>query len=280
MPYYQLLRKTYKKNKIVYLISPPRSLSVALLRMMHARGDFEVFQEPSMRAYDLIHYPELTKEWFLHNAPSTFQEVKQQIYQAAEHTNVFVKEMSFGVRDFLIQDKEMMNNPNIRFIFLIRNPHHTVISFYKKCGSIPDRFSFLCGYQATYELLKAINEHSVYKPLIIYSEDLYEHTEETIKRMCDYLEIPFKPESLAWPDLGSEFTGHEEWHEIKIQEHFQHWHGEAIRSSGWSKPSNYEVDEFGQPTFCEITSIEHRNACKNAYEENKTYYDLMKRLPA
>jgi hypothetical protein len=263
-------------NKIVYLISPPRSLSVAFMRMMQARGDFAVFHEPSQKSYDLIHDQEFAQQSFVDNAPSTFSEVKQQIFETAAHRNVFVKEMSFAVRDFLIADKEIMQNPNVRFIFLVRNPHHSIISFYKKCASIPKNFSFLCGYQATYELFKAAQERGVRKPLIIYSEDLYENSENTAKLICNHLEIPFLPQSLSWQDLSSEFEGHQEWHETKFKEVTQHWHGEAIRSSGWGKPSSYHVDEHSQPTFEEITDSEHRLACQKAYEENKLYYDLMK----
>jgi sulfotransferase family protein len=269
----------HASNKIVYLISPPRSLSVAFLRMMEARGDFEVFQEPSQKAYCIIHYPDLLKKWFLVDVPSTFNEVKNKIFQAAEYRNVFVKEMSFGVRDFLIGDSEIITSPHVRFIFLLRNPHHTVISFYKKNGKIPQNFSFLCGYQATYDILQAVLAHAVYKPLIIYSEDLYERPQEIAQQICNYLEIPFIQESLSWQDLGADFSGHEEWHEAKYKENMQHWHGEAIRSSGWGKPSTYEVDDSNQPTFSEVTNPEHRNACKKAYEENKIFYDLIKSEP-
>jgi len=58
------------------MISPPRSLSVDFLRMMEARGDFAVFQEPSQKAYDLLYYPELAQKWFINNTPNTFSEVK------------------------------------------------------------------------------------------------------------------------------------------------------------------------------------------------------------
>lgn len=37
-------------HKIIYLISPPRSLSTLFLRMMHNRGDFLVMNEPAQYA--------------------------------------------------------------------------------------------------------------------------------------------------------------------------------------------------------------------------------------
>ena len=48
-------------HKIIYLISPPRSLSVALLRAMYERGDFQVISEPSHCVYCFKHYYEITK---------------------------------------------------------------------------------------------------------------------------------------------------------------------------------------------------------------------------
>ena len=71
------------ENKIVYLISPPRSLSVAFLRMMEARGDFTTMNEPSQWAYNVIENYEMAKPWFKNDAPQTFDEVKQIIFKKA-----------------------------------------------------------------------------------------------------------------------------------------------------------------------------------------------------
>lgn len=257
--------------KIIYLISPPRSMSVAFLRMMDARGDFTVLHEPTVRPYDNIHYPELTKDWWNTTAFNTFDEVEEHILQKSKNTNVFVKEMTFSSAEFL-QRTGMLKQPNVHTIFLLRNPHHVVISFYNKCNAIPNEYSRLIGYKETYELFKYALVHGSHKPIILRTEDLYTQPKKTVRAICKALDIAFKPESLHWQDLGPGFSGEHEWREIKRTDLFQYWHGDAIKSTGFSKPRSYNVDEQGNPTFEEIANQEHRNACIDAYEKNLSWY--------
>ncbi len=260
-----------KPHKIAYLFSPPRSLSVTFMRMMEAYG-FTVFQEPSLATHDAEQFP----EWFIPTAPKTYSAVKALIAKAAESNDVFVKEMAVSAKNFLAHEAEIVTDPNMFSIFLIRNPHHAIISLYKKYNGIGDLPAYECGYQATYELFIALQEKAKNKPLVIASEDLYEHPEETAKKICVHLKIPFKPSMLQWKDLGEDFTGHEQWHETKHKETTHHWHSDAIRSSGIKTPSTYEVDESGNPTFSEVAA-EHRQKVIAVYHENKRYYDLLKK---
>ena len=121
-----------------------------------------------------------------------------------------------------------------------------------------------------------MKQHARNKPLLIFSEDLYEHPEETAKKICEYLKIPFKESMLHWKDLGEDFSGKEQWYETKHKEFTHHWHGDAIKSSGINKPSTYEVDSQGNPTFSEVDVV-HRAAVIAAYQANKIYYDLIKK---
>ena len=269
-------------NKIVYLISPPRSLSTVFLRMMQQRGDFFIFNEPSQSAFVAHYNPKLISSLYKPNVPQSFLTVKEEIFKAAQHFNVFVKEMSFAIKNFLGQDIELMRHPDIYFIFLVRNPHHVIISFYNKQNTTAgfcvnyDLLSNLLSYQGLYELVHKIQQESVNKPLIMFAEDLYLNTETTIQVLCDHVGIDFKETSLVWDDLGNDFNGHEEWHENKLHSHTQHWHGDAIRSTGFKNPSSYEVDQEGIPTFSEIKDLDHRKICLAVYHENVPFYCLLK----
>lgn len=256
------------------MISPPRSLSVAFLRMMQARGDFVVMNEPSQWAYDKIYYKELCESWFKPDTCQTFDEVKTKIFKAAQNSYVFVKEMSFAVEEFLLNDDEMINNPNVHFVFLLRNPHHSVISFYKKSLSVPNGLSNLMGYRATYNIFEKIKNRIFTAPFIISTEDLYREPKKMVQALCDKLDIEFKEESLNWENLGNNFEG-QEWHETKYKELTHLWHGEAIKSSGFGTPTVYEIDAQGKPTFSEIGNIDHRKAYQEVYEENLHYYEKM-----
>jgi hypothetical protein len=263
-------------QKIVYFISPPRSMSVAFTRMMEARGDFTIFHEPSQYAYDKIYYPELTAAWFREGALPTFDEVKKALLAKAEQKQVFAKEMSFAVEDFLLNDLEFVQNPNVHFVFLIRDPHPTAISFYNKLGVWPEEWNFLLGYKAEYEIFQFVKKNAVNKPFIIFTEDLYQDPEKTIQAFCNRLEIPFISESLHWEALSRDFTGEKEWHELKVPHHTHHWHGEAISSSGFGKPRSYEVDGQGNPTFNEIKNEMHRSTIRQSYFMHLPYYEKLK----
>lgn len=263
-------------HKIIYLISPPRSLSVAFLRMMQARDDFQIIHEPSIHPHALLYYPELTQEWFSGNTFKTFDNVTQEILKAAHESNVFIKDMSWGTKKVLEINSELLGNPDIYFVFLVRNPHHSIISFYKKIPIYQDSFSFLIGYKSLYEVYKLLEGKTVHKPLIIYSEDLYQNPEKTIAKFCDTVGILFEPDSLSWNNMGNNFTG-KEWCEDKSPSEIYHWHGEAIKSSGFTQPTSYKEDSNGNPTFEEIIDPEHRIMCIKAYEENMVYYNLIKK---
>ena len=106
------------------------------------------------------------------------------------------------------------------------------------------------------------------------SEHLYTNTEITVKTLCNQIQIPFKSSSLNWEKLGKSFTGHEKWHEHKKKDLTHRWHGNAMQSTGFTKPRQYEIDKDGDPTFSEVADLEHRDICKKLYKENIEYYQL------
>lgn len=265
-------------HKIIYLISPPRSLSVAFLRMMEARKDFAIMHEPSQWAFNKGRGNYGAENWFVEQAPQNYNEVKEQILNRAQHSDVFVKEMGFAVRDFLLEEKALLENPNIYFVFLIRNPHATVISMFNKLHKVTNdfsEFSYLAGYRSTYEIYERVKNTAVHMPYVICTEDLYAQPERTVRKFCEYVGIQYKPEAMNWQNLGDSFSGQQEWHEIKYKESTQHWHGEAIHSTGFGVPTQYKRDGNGMPTFEELANPHHRKICRDAYDENVAYYELL-----
>jgi Sulfotransferase domain len=255
-------------HKIVYLISPPRSLSVGFLRMIEARGDFKIYHEPSLTVYHQVNHLTFSRDWFREDGFQSFEEIKQKIF--SEESNVFVKEMSFHLKELI--DDDLISRPNVYFVFLFRNPHHTIISLYNKIQAIVDDFQEAVGYEAAYDIYQKIASQNVRPPLILFSEELASQPEKTVKLFCSYVGIPFKGESLCWKDLGQSFNGHDEWHENKRTDLTQHWHGDAIRSTGFAPLKSYEIDSHGNPTFVEIADLEDRKACQKAYLHSLPYY--------
>src|SRR5437868_4849815 len=83
-----LAEKLMALNKIVYLVAPPRSLSTAFVRMMQARGDFSVFNEPSIYAYTSLYYAEYFKDCYTPDAPKTFTQSHQLLFDEVINNNV------------------------------------------------------------------------------------------------------------------------------------------------------------------------------------------------
>lgn len=260
-------------NKLIYLISTPRSLSVAFLRMIQAHGQFTIFHEPSQCAFNSITWPELVPMIYLENAPKTFKAVKQKIFNELRYKNVFAKEMVFAVKDFLITDEEFLIHPDIYFVFLLRAPNETVISYCKNSIKIPNDLSHRIGCKAMYELIKVIKQKAKNPPFYIFTEKLYQNPHKIISEFCKHVGIEFKENALKWEDLGSDFAG-ELWNEYKKKEFVQKWHYDAIRSNGFNKPEIYETNKNG-PTFSEIINPDHRKIIIQAYQENLPYYKLL-----
>ncbi len=93
----------------------------------------------------------------------------------------------------------------------------------------------------------------------------------TVQAFCEHVQIPFEESALSWENLGANFIA-SEWHENKIPQLLQHWHGDAIQSTKFETLRAYAVDASGTPTFEEISSLEDRQKCKEAYEFNLPYY--------
>lgn len=268
------------KNKIVCVISPPRSSSVALLRSFEARGDFKIMHEPFVCPFDRIYFPEETKDWFKQDSLETYQEVKEEIFKQAEVSNVFVKEMSFAIRDFILQDEDFIKNPDVFFVFLIRDPHHSIVSFYLKLASAfdsvtPDNLSQLTSYKDLYTMYTKIKNSGFHQPLVVDSGILCNQPKKTMKKLCQNLNIVFDSAALSWKDLGSHFDGAKQWRECKYKDHVNYWHEDAIRSVCFGKPKEYDLDESEKPTFSEIKNQAHKKICKKVYGVNKEYYDLL-----
>jgi len=266
-------------NKIVYLISPPRSLSVAFLRMMHTRGDFAIMNEPSQMAFINVKGFKTVSTWFKPEALPTFNHVKDAIIRTSQTQHVFAKEMAFAIEEFHCNDQELMKLPNAYFVFLVRNPHHTILSMYKKhvlFHPSADHLDAILGYHNLWNIIQTVDAHAANKPYIIYTEDLYTDPYNSIKQFCEHIGIEFKPAALSWPSLEhSNFDVAKEWSEVKYPEFVSHWHGDAMNSTGFAKPQSYEVDQDGNPTFSEVQNAEHREMCRTIYYDQLQYYQLI-----
>lgn len=260
------------ENRIIYLISAPRSLSTAFLRMMEARHDFTLFNEPSQAAFETAYFHDMSVDWYAENAPKNFQEVKEMIFSTAQTSSVFVKEISYGVHDAILQDELFMQDTRIQFAILVRDPHAIAISFYQKIKHVPEHYDVLIGTKKLYELYETLVKQSPNPVPIVFAEDLAANPKETVSALCKGLSIPFLEESLSWSKHDDK--GYENWNEFKKNSSVELWHGAALKSETFSNLTHYEKDSTGKPTFAEIEDPQDRLKIENAYGENAPYYEL------
>ncbi len=270
-------------NRISYLIANPRASLVEFLRMVGNRGDFKVMHIPANWAYCHAHnYTDIAKGWYREDAPTTYAQAKADILKEVEKAPVFVGENTHTAKDFLEYDKDFIKDPRVQLVFLISNPHRAIIEYYEKKKNYFDKLpssqlSESIGLKDLYKLLEDMKKNGLTLPLIIKSEDLYYTTKEAVQSVCDYLHVPFKEESLHWKDISENFSSFTDlgWYTIELTECSKHWHGDAIKSTGFSEPQAYALDKNHNPTFEEISNPEHRRICMQAYEENIAYYKLL-----
>lgn len=269
----------YKK---VILISTPRSLSTVFLRMMEARGDFKVFNEPGMAAFHRQkHQTKPLESVFSLQAPSTYAEVYDILNTELKNSNVFIKEMHFAAKAYLT-DESFISSPECFVIFLVRNPHHAAISNFKKlCTAtgnaekvwyVKREFPDYMSYASLYELYDEIQRKSMHKPYVILAEELAQNPEQVLTDMCAYLDIPMKQECLTWNKLDTTFSTQEHWHDSKHSKGSWIWHDRAMQSDSFGTLPSYAVDAKGEPTFEEIKDPELRGAHKWEYLNNLMYY--------
>jgi len=275
-----------EKHAIVYLISNPRASLVEFLRMIGTRGDIKVMHIPANYAYcHANNYVETVKGWYRDDAPTTYSQAKEDIIEEAKKSDVIVGENTHTVNEFLKANPDFISNPDVQFMVLISEPHGSIISYYEQKKDYFDKLpetqmSASIGFEGLYNLLQELKNSDKGLPLIISTESLYYNTRETVQKVCDYLNIPFKEESLQWKDISENFTTFESegWYTIELTECSKKWHGKAIRSTGFTEPGKYAVDTEGNPTFEEIENPKHKEICKRAYLDNLAFYKKIQDL--
>jgi len=159
-----------------------------------------------------------------------------------------------------------VKNPNVHFVFLVRNPHAISISFYKNFLRVLDDMDDLIGVKKLYEIFDFVKRESVNPVKVLFSEQFFGDPEGSVKTFCEHFDLPFDESQLHWTPFDETFDGVEEWNEIKYPEHLFLWHGNAIRSSGIGLPQIYEVNKKGEPTFSEVRDVNDRKQMKSIYQ--------------
>ncbi len=115
--------------------------------------------------------------------------------------------------------------------FLIRNPRKAIPSQWKAC--VRSNYDFpthetagVQGYSKLYELLEFI-QNTGRDVIVIDAADLMKNPEYIMKLYCDRTGLPYDKQMLTWtPGEVKDWTS--------IQDNSEHWHWNAMYSSGFS----------------------------------------------
>jgi hypothetical protein len=269
------------QHKIIYLISPPRTLSTVFLRWIQARGDMAVYNEPSQYAFILHMTGGTLPAEYNHNNPfKTFADVKKVILKAREEGMVFVKDPTCAAYTSFYNDSNFLADPNIEFCFIVRDLHAALVSYYKGIGlrrRPPTGFAWNIErgiYERHWALFEKIKQVRNKAPLVISCEDLAEHPEKILPLFCEHMGISFDASMLTWPSLADSFDPLT-WHDYKTADAIIKWHKDAINSTHFIPcVRQHAVDEQGNPSFTEFDP-KYAQALRDVYEYSLPFYTKM-----
>jgi hypothetical protein len=248
-------------------ISLPRSMSTTLVRLMGKIDDAIIVHEPAVNLFYNNDFSTNSQTW--PTLFKTFKDVKDKILEILSKNNVFLKEMSFTAKSYLADWTGIHGNTGVYYIFLVRDPHNTIVSLYKKTTrKIGEDFS----YKDLYELFLTLNNKAINRPIVISAEYLASYPRETIEIICQYTGREFKREYLEWEDESSEFR-ETDLYKSELCYFSKYWHYDVVASTGFHTLTSYAVSNAGQPTFEEIEDPHEREGCQTLYNREKPYYD-------
>ena len=219
---------------IICLWCHPRSMSTAMERVMRERGDFECFHEPFMYDY-YVHRKQAHMPYFDVDPtqPVSYSDIKTMLLEKAKHSPVFIKDMSYYVVPQMFDDMEFAKR--LTHCFLIRNPMHSILSYYKLDNNVTLKE---VGLEAQWQHAEWLQKHLEIDPLVLVAEQIRENPEGVIKKYWQTLGLEIKNEAFQW----NIDKAPEDWQQVSG------WHGNVSQSKGIRKP-NKENDLMRQQEF-------------------------------
>ena len=191
-------------NRITMLWTVPRSVSTSFERMMSARGDHVVLDEPFSRSY--YYGPDRRSSRYTDSLPqSSAEEVLATIEEAARERPVFVKDMAYQAATLL--------GPDLlgRFhnCFLVRDPAATLRSLAKRWPDFTDEES---GWQRLDQAVGIVD--GLGQPRVVVDADLLcGDPAAVVEEWCARMGLPYLEEALTWePGMRAEWGLWDEWH--------------------------------------------------------------------
>ena len=170
---------------LIFMWSGPRNLSTALMRSFENRDDTIVHDEPFYGYYlfkTQLNHP--MKDEIISNYPIAQNEIIKNITTKQKNKIYYQKHMTHHI----------VKNTRIEWI-LIRHPSKVINSYIQKntLRNIND-----IGFKKQFEIFKKIKKNNS-KFLVINADDILINPIDSMKKLCNKLNINFSKKMLNWP---------------------------------------------------------------------------------
>ncbi len=252
-------------QKIEIMITNPRTVGNAFEKSMMARGDHKVFHEP-WATPSLLNQPNTILSQELVEA-KTYEGIKALIYRYAAEKPVFVKDIMAWTQNILT-DEELMKDPQVVFSILLRNPAHSIESFFLKMMAIGSPEQAVQATKAFFrydQLVELSEKHYALRmtwPIMIQAEELCADPQSTMHYYCLQADIPFIAEALSWQAGMPEEWKHREQYNFDT---------EACASTGFYIPKRDSIEG----NFTQMPA-EYVSALEEIYQAQKPFYEKLK----
>jgi len=193
----------------------PRSVSTSFERMVSARGDHVVFDEPFSRYY--YYGPARLSSRYTEELPdSSAEQVLETLEQAAVDRPVFVKDMAYHAAKLLGPDllKRFDN------CFLVRDPSATLRSLARRWPDFSDDESGWAHLDEAARITESLGQRRV----VVDADLLCRDPEAVVAEWCKRMDLEYDPDALTWePGMRPEW---DLWDD---------WHASTARSTGFSR---------------------------------------------
>ena len=203
---------------IIALWVHPRSMSTVFERIMRERGDLTCLHEPFMYDY-YVHRKVRTMPKFDVDPkhPRAYPDIRDWIVEQAKSGPVFLKDMSYYVLPHLLADPDFARIT--RHSFLIRNPVHAMLSYYKLD---PEVTLEEVGIASQWAHFNALTDLLGVEPVVIEAESIQASPKSTMSRYWEKMKLDYVDHAFGWTADAAP----EEWRQV------QGWHGDVLSSEG------------------------------------------------
>lgn len=268
-----------ERQPIIHIVTFGRTCSTLLMRAIQAQGDYQkanggketiIYNEPGAAAYAHKHTPEICDEWLKPDAIHDNKLLAQHILEHSRKNPVCVKGTGGPAKDFLSENPDYVNQSNVFFIFLIRDPGDVISSLYRATRKFVDDSKLWINpndVKETHQLVAKTRKNIK----ILFTQDLLANPAQHMRQIMEFAGLKFSKAAMQWPSLGRDFDG-KVWHDCKKKDKIDIFHSSARDSTHFKQTNKYNKKAGGIPTFAEAEE-QYRPTMIQAYNEFKASYD-------